>query len=114
MSLVVVMIISLVLTIIIEEIFAFFVGNRTKRDLILVLLVNVITNPMVVYLYHAINHYFNADMRVVTVGLETAAILIEGTYYESYGRSIRYPYWLAIGANIISYGMGQLMINLMR
>ena len=38
----------LFLTILIETIFSFFIGLRKKKDIINVILVNVITNPIVV------------------------------------------------------------------
>lgn len=105
------MIISLVLTLLIEELFVLSVGIRRKEDLLLVLLVNILTNPAVVFLYQAINYYFNADMRIVTVFLETAAILAEAGYYAKYGRNIRHPLLISIGANVISFGLGEWIRN---
>ena len=100
------MIISLVLTLLIEELFVLLVGIRRKEDLLLVLLVNVLTNPIVVFLYQAANYYLKMDMRIVTVFLEATAILVEAGYYAKYSRNIRHPLMLSIGANVISFGIG--------
>lgn len=100
------MIISLLLTLLIEELFVLLAGIRNKQDLLLVLLVNVITNPMVVFLYQAADYYLKVDMRIVTVILEVAAILVEAGYYAKYSRNIRHPLLLSIGANVVSFGIG--------
>lgn len=105
------MIISLVLTILIEELFVLLVGIRRKEDFILVLLVNIITNPMVVFLYQAVNYYLNVDMRIVTIFLEMTVILVEAKYFARYGQDIQHPLLISIGANVISYGIGAWIMN---
>lgn len=101
------MMISLLLTLLVEELFLLAVGIRKKEDLLLVLLVNVLTNPMVVFLYQAADYYLMVDMRIVTVFLETAAILVEAGYYAKYSRSIRQPLLISAAANLLSYGIGK-------
>jgi hypothetical protein len=108
-----IMIISLIFTILIEELFVLAVGIRRKEDLLLVLLVNILTNPMVVFLYQAANYYLKVDMRVVTVLLEAAAILVEGRYYAKYSRNIRRPMLISLCANVTSFVIGKVISVLM-
>jgi hypothetical protein len=105
------MMISLVLTLLIEELFVLIIGIRRKEDLLLVLLVNILTNPVVVFLYQAANYYLKADMRIITVFLEAAAIFAEAGYYAKYSRNIRHPLLVSVGANVISFGIGEWIRN---
>jgi hypothetical protein len=101
--------ISLVLTIIFEEAFALAVGIRNKKDLLLICLVNILTNPAVVFLYHMAEYFtdFNYDLTILT--LEAAAILVEAYYFKAYATKIRHPFQFSLGVNVFSYGIGWLL-----
>ena len=80
------LIISLTLTIIFEMGFFLLIGKRHKKDLLLVLLVNILTNPVVVLLYWLAIMYTRWSMVFVLTPLEGLAIFIEGYYYKKYSQ----------------------------
>jgi hypothetical protein len=100
---------SLVLTIVLEAGFFLLIGKRDKKDLLLLLLVNVLTNPVVVLSFWLVALYTDWNARIVLILLELFAVLIEGYYYKKYGRSFRYPYLFSLAANIVSFGTGVLI-----
>ena len=100
---------SLVLTILFEAGFFLLAGKRNRKDLLLLLLVNVLTNPVVVLLFWLAVFYLDWNTYVVLVPLELFAVLTEGYYYKKYGLSFRRPYLFSLLANAISFGMGELI-----
>lgn len=104
---------SLVLTIILEEIFALIIGVRSRKDLCLICLVNIITNPAVVFLYYLTHYYTVWNSIIITIILEGMAILTEAIYYRKYGRLMGgnnlKAFIFSIGANLFSYGSGFLI-----
>jgi len=102
---------SLALTIIIEAVFLFLsaVGKRDKKDLLLVVLVNIITNPVVVLTYWLAVLYTGLNVILIIIPLEAFAVLTEGYYYKKYGRSFKRPYLFSLTANMLSYGAGLLI-----
>lgn len=95
--------ISLLLTLVFELIFAFLFGLR-KKDLLLVFLVNIMTNPAAVLCNYLLGGGF-----WILVMIETVVIIWEGCYYKKYGMSIRHPFLLSVISNIVSYLMGYLL-----
>jgi hypothetical protein len=106
------LIISLLLTILLETGFFLITGKRRQKDLRLVVLVNVITNPIVVLSYWLAVRYTNWHPAAVLIPLELLAILVEGNYYKKYGQDFRKPYLFAITANIFSFGLGVIIQQL--
>ena len=104
--------VSLSLTVALETGFFFLTGKRDKKDLLLVVLVNVVTNPVVVLLYWLAALYTDWNMIVVIIPLEAFAILAEGYYYKNYGRCFKRPYIFSAGANMFSYWIGVLIQTL--
>lgn len=104
--------ISLALTLVLEEAFALVWGLRGRRELGTVALVNILTNPPVVLLYHTAVGLLGWSALLVTAVLETAAVLVEWRYYRLCSRQLTRPFWFALLANAFSYGAGQL-INLL-
>jgi uncharacterized protein YneF (UPF0154 family) len=109
--------ISLSLTIVLE--IGFFILTRKlftnkcyKKDLLLVVLVNVLTNPVVVLLYWLAVLYTDWNTAIVIIPLELFAVLTEGFYYKKYGGSFRRPYLFSAAANIFSFGTG-VSINML-
>ncbi|MCL2884618.1 MAG: hypothetical protein FWF49_03960 [Oscillospiraceae bacterium] len=100
---------SLALTIVLETGFFLIAGKRDRRDLLLVVLVNVVTNPVVVLLYWLAAAYTALNAAAVQAALEVSAVVVEGIYYKSYGRSFRRPFLFSIGANAFSFGIGLLI-----
>lgn len=106
-----VMLICLASTIIIEVSIAFILRYRGK-DLINVLLVNVLTNPLLNSSVIAINYFYGLKARNICLYiLEILVVLIEGFIYSKYleKRKIN-GYLLSLILNIASYVIG-LLIN---
>ena len=104
--------ISLALTLVLEEDFALVWGLRGRRELGTVALVNVLTNPPVVLLYHTAVGLLGWSALVMTAVLETAAVLVEWRYYRLCSQQLRRPLLFALLANVFSYGAGRV-INLL-
>jgi len=106
--------ISLLLTIALETSFfmltnRWFTSSHNKKNLLLVLLVNVLTNPIVVLLHWLTALYTNWNATVILILLEVFAVLTEGYYYKKYGDRFDRPYLFSIAANIFSFGTGVLI-----
>ncbi|MBR1414171.1 MAG: hypothetical protein IJ574_05855 [Bacilli bacterium] len=98
----------LIITIIIEIIFAFILGLR-KKELLNVVLVNILTNPLVVSITVYVNITYGLYYRKITlIILEVLTIIIEAFIYKKYIKnknSIR----LAILLNLASFFVGELI-----
>jgi hypothetical protein len=101
--------ISLALTVILETGFALLCGIRYKRDLILICLVNVITNPMVVLVYHFAVHFTVWKRAYVIIPLEIFAAAAEAIYYKLYAKEVKRPFLFSASANLFSFGIGELI-----
>ena len=100
---------SLLLTLLLESGFYFLVGKREKKDYLLLLLVNIITNPVVVLSYWLLALYTTWNLNLVIVPLELCAVVVEGIYYKKYSRELNRPYLFSLCANSFSYGVGALL-----
>ncbi len=97
--------ISLLLTLVLEGLFGLIWGIKGKRDWLLLLIVNVVTNPIVVTLHYCVSSFW-----VVTLVLEIAAVLAEWLAYRRWGRTTHPAFLFALCANCFSYFSG-LLIN---
>lgn len=104
--------VSLLLTLVFEELFALVWGLRGRRELGLVALVNVLTNPTVVLLYHTAAALWRWNAVLVTAVLEAAAVLVEWRCYRAYAEQVKRPFLFALLVNLFSYGAG-CVINLL-
>ena len=95
--------VSLGLTLLLEVPVAYCWGLRSRHDLTVAVLVNVLTNPAVVLLNGLLSA---APWWAVQLPLEAAAIAVEGFCYRHCGEDVRRPYLLSLCANCISYGTG--------
>ena len=96
-------------TILLEAGFFLLTGKRNKKDLMLVILVNVLTNPAVVLIYWLSILYTDIDGIAVKALLEILAVLVEGLYYKQYAQDIRKPFLFSLGANAFSFFAGVLI-----
>lgn len=106
-----IMLISLVCTIIIETSIAFILKYR-RKDLLNVVLVNILTNPLLNSSVIAINYYYGLKTRNICLYIfEIIVVLIEGYIYQKYldNKKIN-GYILSLILNIASYVIG-LLIN---
>lgn len=101
--------VSLALTLVLETGYFLLTGKRDRKDLLLLIMVNILTNPVVVLVYWLAALYTRINRVAVIVPLELAAVLVEGIYYKKYGRSFKRPYLFALTANVFSYGVGLLL-----
>lgn len=104
--------VSLLLTLVFEEGFALVWGLRGRRELGLVALVNMLTNPPVVLLYYTAAGLWHWNAVLVTVALEAAAVLVEWRCYRAYSEQVKRPFLFALVINLFSYGAG-CVINLL-
>jgi len=98
--------ISLGLTFLFEVGFYLIIGKRDKKDLLLVVLVNTLTNPIVVLLYWIAYYRTNWNMLMVLVPLEVFAVLTEGFIYSKYALTIKRPFLFSLFANTFSFTLG--------
>lgn len=104
--------ISLALTIILEVLVFLFLTRRKRKDLLLLILANVITNPIVVLSFWLISLYTSWNVNIPLVPLEAFAVLAEGYIYKKYGDGFRRPYLFAFAANMFSFWLGVLIEHL--
>lgn len=98
---------SLVLTLVLEGLFGLIWGIRGRRDWLLLLLVNVVTNPIVVTLHYCVTSFWG-----FTLLLELAAVCAEWLAYRAWSRTARPTFLFSLCANAFSY-FGGLLINLL-
>lgn len=108
-----IMLICLSSTIMIELIMSLLLGIRNKKDILNVILVNIMTNPLVVsiLMYITYNRLFNTTISIIT--LEILVILTEGfTYKKVLTFDKINPYVLSLILNISSYFIGRVLNNI--
>ena len=104
--------ISLSLTLVIELLIAFLLKVRGKAELLIVGLVNVLTNPLVVLIVYFTMFRFPAFRWPVEIALEILVIPAEGLLYRAAKKSgfaFERPFLLALACNACSYGFGPLL-----
>ena len=106
-----VMIRCLILTIIIECLFAYLFKVRNKKDLLNVLLVNVITNPIVVIIPIYLNLKYGILYRNISlIILELLTIFIEGLCYKKTLSFKKINFFLlSFILNFLSYFIGEII-----
>ncbi len=97
--------ISLGLTLLFEGAFALVWGLRS-RDLMLCALVNLLTNPPLVFLVLSWRHFGPTPAWLPVPVLEAMAVWVEGYFYRRDGEQVRRPYLFSLCANAFSYTMG--------
>ena len=97
--------ISLLLTLALELAFALVFKVR-GRALLIVILVNILTNPAVVTLYLLFCRHFSLPALIIVSVLEISAVIIEAIIYKTRCLSITKPFLFSLGANAFSYLCG--------
>jgi len=98
---------SLVLTLVLESGFALLWGAK-GRDMGLVLLVNALTNPVVVLCYRAAAVWTPGLLLVVTVVMELGAVAVEGWLFRERS-GIPFPWAFSLCANLFSFILGLMV-----
>lgn len=104
----------LLLTIVIELIVALILSVRDKKDIINIILVNVITNPVVVMTQTLLYVKFGSSIELIgIIILEILVVLVEGLIYKKVldFKKIN-PLLLSLLLNASSFFIGEL-INLL-
>jgi hypothetical protein len=105
-----IMAICLGITIVIEVIFAYLFKVRDKKDLLNIVLANIITNPVIVTVTILINYKFGSTYYYISlVILEILVVIVEGLLYKKYlcFNKIN-PFLLSMLLNILSYVSGEI------
>ncbi len=102
----IVLAVSLLLTLLLEEGFALLWGLRGRRELTLVALVNCLTNPTVVLLYHTAVGLRHWSPVLAAAVLEGGAMAVEWWCYRAFSEQVRRPFLFSLLANAFSYGTG--------
>lgn len=105
------MLVSLLLTIILELSFALIWGIRKRHDLIINVLCNTLTNPVVSCTYYYcffVMGLSGAGRIIVLILLEISAVLTEWLIYKK-KTDINRPMLFSLGANGFSYFIGLLV-----
>ncbi len=107
----IVMVRCLLITVFVEVIIAFILKYR-KKDLLNVMLVNILTNPLLNSTAVYINFYYGLKAREIFVVIfEIIVVIIEGMIYHKYmNRRKINGYLLSLILNVSSYIIG-LIIN---
>ncbi len=103
----------LILTVLIETLIAFLLGYR-KKDLINVILVNIMTNPIVVMIPVYFNVKYGIVERNIALGiLEIVTLFVEGfIYYKFLEKRKINPFLLSLILNFSSYIAGVIINSL--
>ena len=84
------------------------------RPLIVVFLVNVLTNPAAVFLCYVVQNVLPRSFYYpLQILIEILVVLTEGLIYRSFRgetRSFRRPFLLSLILNILSYGTGLVLV----
>lgn len=108
MSLLLPMVWALVMTLALELVFALAWGFR-KEKLLMVVLMNVLTNPAANILYSFMTGYLGWPKLWPTIVLETAVVTIEGLCCKDF---MEKPWSFVILVNLFSYTAGLLLQHL--
>ena len=100
--------VSLALTLAAELVFALLCRYR-GRILVLVALVNVLTNPLVVQTAMLWRAYSLPGYAAAVAVLELLAVWLEGFLYAKSRLGIRRPYVFSLAANALSFGLGLVL-----
>lgn len=94
---------SLGVTLLIEGVVGWCFGLRNREQLLLLLLVNVLTNPAAVWLHTFVG--------IPQIPIEIAVVIIECYVYQIFRKShaIPHPLLLSLTANGVSWGLGLLI-----
>ena len=94
----------LLLTILFELFGAYVLGIRKKKDFILVVLSNILTNPLLVYISLFLMYHLDvARGQIITYAvLEPLVVYAEYLLYRNYLLSDKNPFCLSLYLNLIS------------
>lgn len=104
--------VSFLLTLALKYPAAILFGIRNRKDLLLLLPVNLLTNPAAVALALFLRLNLGLPALPAQICLEIPVILAEGLLYRHYGQDLPHPLAFSLCANGFSYTMGLLIQTL--
>lgn len=112
-ELIYIMIRCLLLTIAIEVFIGFLLKIKKRKDIITIIIVNVITNPIVVsipiFIYYRYGHNYYLVSLII---LEVLTVLFEGYIYKvKFDYKRLNPFYISLLLNLSSYFIGELINN---
>lgn len=102
------MVLSLLLTIVLELLAATVMGLR-GRDLLLTIILNILTNPIVTASFYILSGLTQFSEPLIKLFLEISAVMAEWLIYRKYGENIKRPLLLSVGLNGFSFFSGMLI-----
>ena len=107
----IVMIRSLLITIIIEVVFALILGIKEKKDIINIIIANIITNPLVVSISLYFNFVYLMKGKIISlIIMELFAFVVEGIIYAKYIKLKKFhPFLLSLILNVASFSIGKVL-----
>lgn len=101
----------LILTIIIEVIIGLILKIKNKKDILNIILVNIITNPIVVSIPVYINIKFGLlERNISLIILEILTLFVEGFIYKEVLNYKKInPYLISLILNMSSYLIGEII-----
>ena len=106
------LVVSLLLTLVIELAVSLILGVRDKNDILVIALANIITNPVAVYIYGCISKYSSAIMIMIgtVILIETAVVIIEYLIFKRYLSLKRInPFLFSFIINALSFFIGMII-----
>ena len=95
-------------TILIEGLLAFLAGVRKRGDQLIVLLVNVLTNPLLVSTgYLVLLRFGSTGYDIATAVMEIAVVFVEDFIYKTFLTDRKHPFLLSLFLNAGSFLIGQ-------
>ena len=102
-----VMLYCLASTIVIEGLLAFLWGLRKRSELLVTLLVNVMTNPLLVSIGYAFALRFGTRAHSIsTAVMEVLVVFAEGLVYKKFLPQQKHPFLLSLFLNAGSFLIG--------
>jgi len=101
--------VSLAATVVLELLLCVLMGYRSRRIVLMVVLVNILTNPPVVLCYYILSIVRGFPEVPVIMVLELAAVLVEWLCYKYRAGEIKRPFLFSLGLNCFSYFTGLLI-----
>jgi len=103
--------VSLVLTLVIELAVLLLLRENSRRNIVLLILANVLTNPVAVFLAWLGNVYGGLGRQIwFQIPIEIVVVFVEAGIYWMFSKEkeweIRHPICLAVVANMVSWLCG--------
>ena len=105
--------VSLGATFVLETLVMILIGEHSKKNLLLLVLINILTNPMAVYLSYVGRLLLGLSEILIQLPIEIGVILVESGIYTWFSKDenwkIKRPILLGILTNVFSWSIGLMM-----